>query len=76
MLKLPELIITFKGDEAKYFLKERNGGLDLPREYFRDPIMIMKDVSSIHVSSLKKPYHEMAWLFTRVGKQESTDIIP
>jgi hypothetical protein len=76
MLKLPEPTMSFKGDEAKDFLKERNGGLELLREYLEDPTMIPKDLSSIQVSSLKNPYREMAWLFTRVSRQESTTIIP
>jgi hypothetical protein len=29
MLKLPKLTINFKGDEAKDFIKEINGGLEI-----------------------------------------------
>jgi hypothetical protein len=29
MLKIPKPIITFKGDEARSFLKERNSGIEL-----------------------------------------------
>jgi hypothetical protein len=64
MLRLPEPTMTFKGDEAKDFLKERNGGLELLQEYLEDPTMIPEDLSSIQVSLLKNPYREMAWLFS------------
>jgi hypothetical protein len=37
MLRLPEMTMTFKGDEAKYFLKERNGGWELLQQYLEDP---------------------------------------
>jgi hypothetical protein len=33
MLKIPETIMTFKGDEAKYFLKDINGGCELLQKY-------------------------------------------
>jgi hypothetical protein len=35
-----------------------------------------EDLSNIQVSSLKNPYKEIAWLFTRVTGQESTTTIP
>jgi hypothetical protein len=56
MLRIPEPTMTFKGDEAKEFLKERNGILNLLREYLQYPIVIPEDLSSIHVSLLKNPY--------------------
>lgn len=34
-----------------------------------------KDISRIQVSSLKNPYREVAWLFTRITRQESTKTI-
>jgi len=39
--------MTFKGDEAKEFLKERNGGLKILQEYLEDPTLMTKDLSSI-----------------------------
>jgi hypothetical protein len=56
MLKLPELIITFKGDKARSFLKEKNNGLELLQEYLEDPSAMPKDISRIQVSSLKNTY--------------------
>jgi hypothetical protein len=56
MLRIPEPTMTFKGDEAKEFLKERNGILNLLHEYLQYPIVIPEDLSSIHVSLLKNPY--------------------
>jgi hypothetical protein len=37
---------------------------------------MLKDLSRIQVSSLKDPYQEIAWLFTRVTGQDSTKTIP
>jgi hypothetical protein len=72
MLKLPEPTITFKGDEARSFLKEKNNGLELLQEYLEDPSTMPEDISRIQVSSLKNPYREVAWIFTRITGQEST----
>jgi hypothetical protein len=76
MLKLPEPTITFKGEEARNFLKNKNNGLDLLQEYLEDLATIPVDISRIQVSLLKNPYRELAWLFTRITGQESTTTIP
>jgi hypothetical protein len=76
MFKLPEPTMNFKGDEAKDFLKARNGGLEILQEYLEDPTLMPEDLSAIQVSLLKKPYQEMAWLFSRVAGKESTATIP
>jgi hypothetical protein len=76
MLKLPELNITYKGDEARNFLKGRNNGIELLQEYLQDPTTIPQDLSRIQVSSLKDPYREIAWIFTRITGQDSTTTIP
>jgi hypothetical protein len=75
MLKLPEPNLTFKGEEVRDFLKKRNNGLDLLQEYLEDPAVMPIDITKIHVSSLKNPYREIAWLFTRVTGQENTTTI-
>jgi hypothetical protein len=56
MLKLRELTITFKGEEARSFLKEKNNGLELLQEYLEDPSTMLEDISRIQVGSLKNPY--------------------
>jgi hypothetical protein len=66
MLKPIRPTITFKGDEARSFLKERNSALELLQEYLEDPAMIPKDLSNIQVILLKNPYQEIAWIFSRV----------
>jgi hypothetical protein len=58
ILKLLELTITFKGDEAKDFMKAKNGELELLHEYPEDPTMVLEDLLSIQVSSLKNTYRE------------------
>jgi hypothetical protein len=37
MLKLPELTLTFKGEDCRDFLKRHNNGLDLLPEYLENP---------------------------------------
>jgi hypothetical protein len=76
MLKLLEPTITFKGDEARSFLKEKYSGLELLQEYLEDPTTMPQDISNIQVSSLKNPYREIAWIFSRVSGQYSTTTIP
>ena len=34
-----------------------------------------EDISKIQVSSLKNPYKEISWLFTRIVGQDSTEMI-
>jgi hypothetical protein len=75
-LKLPEPTLTYKGDEARTFLKGRNNGIELLQEYLQDPATMPQDLSRIQVSSLKDPYREIAWIFTRITGQDSTTTIP
>jgi hypothetical protein len=65
MLKLQETTLMYKGDEARNFLKGRNNGIKLLQEYLQDPAKIPQDLSKIQVISLKDPYREITWLFTR-----------
>jgi hypothetical protein len=76
MLKLTEPTITLKGEEARQFLKERNYGLELLQEYLEDIGTMSKDLLNIQVNSLKNPYKEIAWIFTKVTGQESIATIP
>jgi hypothetical protein len=55
MLKLPEPTITFKGEEERNFLKNKNNGLDLLQEYLEDLATMSVDISRIQVSLLKNP---------------------
>jgi len=68
--------MTLKSTEAKDFLKTKNGGFELLHEYIEGLIIILEDLSSIQVGSLKNLYREMAWLFARVTIQESTVTVP
>jgi hypothetical protein len=76
MLKLTELIITFKGYKARSFRKENNNGIKLLQEYLEDPSTIPEDISKIQVSSFKNLYREVAWMFSRITGQESMETIP
>jgi hypothetical protein len=76
MLKLPESTLTYREEDANDFLRGKNNGNDLLHEYLKDPTMMPEDLSRIHVSSLKDPYREISWFFTRVMGQDSTTTIP
>jgi hypothetical protein len=76
MLKLPKPTITFKGEESRNFLKEKDNVLELLQEYLEDPTTMSKDISRIHINSLKSPHREVAWLFTRITGHQSTTTIP
>jgi hypothetical protein len=76
MLKLLELNLVYKGEEARNFLKRKNNGIKLLQEYLHDPASMPKDISRIQVSSLKNPYKEISWLFTRIVGQYSMETIP
>jgi hypothetical protein len=47
--------MTFKGDEDKYFLKDRNGGWDILYQYIEYPTLIPEYLSVIQVILLKTP---------------------
>jgi hypothetical protein len=47
MLKFPKLNFVYKGEEAKNFLKTKNDGLELIREYFHDPVTMPEDILRI-----------------------------
>jgi hypothetical protein len=68
MFKLPELNLIYKGEEVRNFLKRKNIGLDLIEEY--------QYISRIQVISLKDPYNEILWLFTRISRKDYTEAIP
>jgi hypothetical protein len=55
MFRLPEPMMNFKGDEAKYFSKDKNGGWDLLQQYLEDLTIILEYLSTIQVSLLKYP---------------------
>jgi len=50
MFRLPGPMMIIKVDEAKEFLKTRNGGWDLLQQYLEDPMMMPNDLSTILVS--------------------------
>jgi hypothetical protein len=53
MLTLLESTTTFKGDNARIFLKERNNGLEILHDYLEDPTKMPEDISNIKVSLQK-----------------------
>jgi hypothetical protein len=71
MLKLSEPTLTFKGEDCRDFLKKHNNGLNLLPEYLENSVSILVDITRIQVDSLKNPYQEIAWLFTRITGQEN-----
>jgi hypothetical protein len=54
ILKLPNPKMMFKVDEAKEFMKNRNGGKDLLPQYLEDSVTMPKDLSIIWVIQLRK----------------------
>jgi hypothetical protein len=66
MLKLPESTITFKGEEARQFIKEINYRFELLQEYLEYTGTMPEDLSNIQVNLLKNPYKEIAWFFMRI----------
>jgi hypothetical protein len=71
MLKLPELTLTFKGEDCKDFLKKHDNSLDLFPEFLENPMTIPEDITKLQVNSFKNTFQEIAWLFTKVTGQEN-----
>jgi hypothetical protein len=77
MLKLLEPTMVFKSVKVEYFIKRKKGGFKLLHDCnLEDPTIVPKDLPNIQVCSLNNPYKEMAWLFTRITRKESTTIVP
>ena len=47
MLKLPEPMLTFKGEDCRDLLKIHNNGIDLLPEYLENHASITKDITRI-----------------------------
>jgi hypothetical protein len=75
MLRLSEPTLTFRGEDCKQFLENHNNGLDLFPHLLEDPIVVPEDIKSFQVSSFRNPFREIAWLFTRITRQESTTTV-
>jgi hypothetical protein len=65
----------FIGEDSKKFLRKNNNDLDLLPEFLEDPMEVPEDITNLQVSSLRNPFREIAWLFTRIIGQESTKTI-
>jgi hypothetical protein len=72
MLRLPDPMLTFKGEDCREFLKKHDNGLDLLPEFLENPTTVPGDMTRLQVSAFKNPFWEIAWLFTRITGQEST----
>jgi hypothetical protein len=75
MLRLPTPNKTFKGSEVDAFLKAHDGGVDLLNNFLTEPLNDSGSSSQIEVCSLKYPYKEFAWLFSRIVGQDSTVVV-
>jgi len=69
MFRLPKPTMVLKNVEVEYFPKTKKGGFKLLQEY-------LEDLSNIQVCSLKNPYQEMTWIFSRITGQEYMATIP
>ena len=68
MLRIPEPMLTFKGEYCREFLKNHDNGLDLLPEFLENPTGIPEDITRLQVGSFKNPFREIAWIFTRINK--------
>jgi len=76
MLKLSESNLSYKGEVARNLLKSKNNGIEIIQEYLHERASMPEDISIIQISSLKNTYKEIAWLFTWIASQDSTETIP
>jgi hypothetical protein len=47
MLRLPELMLTFKGEDCREFLKKHDNGLDLLPDFLEDPVTVPEDMTRL-----------------------------
>ena len=56
MLKLPELTLTFKGEDYRDFLKKHDNDLDFLPKFLENPMTIPEDITILHVILFKNPF--------------------
>jgi hypothetical protein len=63
-------------EEKKKKFSHRSGCVtDLLPEFLEDSTTVPEDITKLQVSSFRNPFREIAWLFTRITRQESTTSI-
>jgi hypothetical protein len=75
MLRLPKPMLAFKGKDYREFLEKHDNILELLPEFLEDPTIVLEEITRLQFSAFKNPFWEIAWLFTRTMRQESTTII-
>ena len=75
MLILSKPTLTFRGEDYKEFLKMHDNGLDLLPKFLEDPTTVPEYITKLQVSSFRNPFWEIALLFTRITREESTTSI-
>ena len=75
MLRLPDPTLIFKNAEADDFLKSHSGGMELLESFLMSPTSDT-NTTQVEVCSLKYPYKEFTWLFSRIIGQESMNSLP
>jgi hypothetical protein len=71
MLTLPDPTTTFKGENCRQFLKKHGNELDLLPKFLQNPTGTPRDIAIIQVSAFKNLFRQIAWIFTRITRQES-----
>jgi hypothetical protein len=72
MLRLPVPMLTFKGEDCRELLNKHDNTLDLLHEFLENPMVISEDITRLQVGTFKNPFWEIAWIFMRITRQETT----
>jgi hypothetical protein len=76
ILRLLESTMTFKSSEANAFLKANHGGMKILDNLILKLLDYSKNSTHIELCSLKYPYKEFTWLFSRIiGKESMTTVL-
>jgi hypothetical protein len=71
MIRLSEPTLAFRGKDCKQLLEKHDNTLDILVEFLEDPTTFPEDITKFQVSSFRNPFWEIAWLFTRITRQQS-----
>jgi hypothetical protein len=52
MLRLPEPMLTFKGEYCREFLKNHDNGFNLLPEFLENPTTVSKDITILKVGAI------------------------
>jgi hypothetical protein len=66
MLRLPEKLLTFRGEDCRELFKRNENRIDLLPEFMENPEAVLEDIRRLEVGAFENPFQKIATIFTRI----------